>query len=185
MSITLEVRIDDREVRALLDQLGARARDLTAPMKLIARQMQFSVDQNFKVGGRPRWLVSERAERQGGQTLVDTRRLQSSITADFASDRVEIGTNVIYGRVHQLGFLGMVQVPAHVRLLKQGALGKTLKLSARTKSGRQKTKRLGTYVHVQAHDRLMKIFPRPFLVVQDADQQLAVQTIRDYLLRRV
>jgi len=183
MSVTLEYRVDDAEVRQLLDQLGERARDLTTPMRLIGAQLQFSVQENFARGGRPLpWKPSKRAIAQGGQTLVDSRRLESSITSRTSADRVEIGTNVLYGPIHQFGFLGMVHIPAHVRLLTQGGFARRSTLSARTKSGRKKTQRIGTYVTVTAHERRMDMPARPYLVVQEEDHQRATETVRDYLL---
>jgi phage gpG-like protein len=37
------------------------------------------------------------------KTLIDTARLMKSITYKEYSNRVEIGTNVVYGAIHQLG----------------------------------------------------------------------------------
>lgn len=53
-------------------------------------------------GGVP-WKKSERAIREGGQTLTDSARLRSSITYNVLTDGVEVGTNVIYAAIHQLG----------------------------------------------------------------------------------
>ena len=49
------------------------------------------------------WPVSQRAEEEGGQTLVDTGRLRESIVHEAGPSRVTVGTNVLYARIHQLG----------------------------------------------------------------------------------
>ncbi len=185
MGVTLSVSIDDRQVRELLAQLDERARDLTTPMETVGKQLLFSVQQNFAVGGRPPWPPSRRALRQGGQTLVDSGRLLGSIAYRPFADRVEIGTNVLYGRAHQLGFFGTVTVSEHARLLTGAGFSRRLTLSTRTKSGRKQTRgRIGTFVRVKSHTRQMRLPARPFLAVQDEDRQLAARTILDYLLSR-
>ena len=49
------------------------------------------------------WKKSQRAAAQGGLTLTDTARLRTSIKRNLGADFVEVGTNVIYGAIHQLG----------------------------------------------------------------------------------
>lgn len=49
------------------------------------------------------WPESERAAKEGGQTLTDTARLRKSIDYAATSDKVMIGTNVAYARIHQMG----------------------------------------------------------------------------------
>lgn len=168
MSVSMEVTIDDAEVKNLLQQLGDRARDLSRPMKLAGEHMRFSIEQNFAEGGRPtKWPVSARAKRDSGQTLVDTNRLQSSITYAVGKDSLTIGTNLIYGRVHQLGINRMVPVGDHLRLIKQ-AFGKKLKFPV--------------WVNVERHARHMQLPARPFLVLQDEDKEEIKFIIRDYLI---
>lgn len=168
MSVSMEIKIDDAEVQNLIKQLGERAADLSKPMKLAGKQMRFSIEENFAQGGRPtKWPVSARAERDSGQTLVDTNRLQGSITYAAGKDSLTIGTNVIYGRVHQLGINRIVPVGDHIRLIKQ-AFGKKLKFPV--------------YVNVGRHARHMQLPARPFLVVQDEDRDEIKFIIRDYLM---
>ena len=75
-----------------------------------------SIAANFRVGGRYsigpdgeptggnwKWPISGRAEKQSGQTLVDTRQLASSITADVTEFGLTIGTNKVYAAIHQYG----------------------------------------------------------------------------------
>jgi len=59
----------------------------------------------------------------GRKTLIDTARLQNSVTARPEADRVIVGTNVIYARIHQLGGMAgrnkKVKIPARPYLLVQ------------------------------------------------------------------
>lgn len=62
--------------------------------------------------GRP-WKPSKKPR---GRTLVDNRTLQNSITYRAEPDKVLVGTNVVYARIHQYGgFAGRgrkVKIPA-------------------------------------------------------------------------
>jgi len=87
--------------------------------------------------------------KRKGQILRDTSRLRNSITYDVANNTsVRIGTNVEYGRLHQFGFKGTVQVAAHARLITQ-AFGKKLKFPV--------------YQSVGAHTKYMNVAARPYM----------------------
>lgn len=102
--IKINVKIADAEVKALLTRLRERVEDLTPVMNTIGQIVRTSVGKNFEAGGRPdRWQPSQRATREVGLTLVDSARLKNSINAKATSKQVAIGTNVIYGAIHQLG----------------------------------------------------------------------------------
>ncbi len=49
------------------------------------------------------WKKSQRAAAQGGLTLTDSAQLRDSINRNLGADFVEVGTNKIYGPIHQLG----------------------------------------------------------------------------------
>lgn len=73
------------------------------------------------------WQPSQRALAEGGQTLTDKGLLRGSITHVARRDGVDVGTNVIYGAIHQFGsgdlerptgiparpFLGLDDTDAH------------------------------------------------------------------------
>lgn len=50
-----------------------------------------------------KWLASKRAAKEGGTTLTDTARLRKSIDYAATPDKVMVGSNVAYARIHQLG----------------------------------------------------------------------------------
>lgn len=172
MAVSMEVTIDDSEIRQLMEQLSDRITDLSKPMKLAGERMKWSIDENFDVGGRPvPWIPSKRAMRDAGQTLVDSRRLQKSTTYHYSSaGYLEIGTNVKYAAIHQYGFAGSVNVKSHSRKVKSRDVKEKKKIIA---------KGIG---FVSSHTRRMNMPARPFLVVQDEDVTEIKFIIKDYLL---
>ena len=85
-----------------------------------------------------------KAKKLTGQVLnVRTGRLRRSITGRVAEENGQpvglVGTNVSYGRVHELGFKGTVPVKAHTRTIK------------------------GKPMMVRAHSRKLDMPARPFL----------------------
>ena len=96
---------------ALSAALGRAAADIVRPadlMDAVGAVAEEGTQRRFETAsdpaGRP-WIPSERARlgTRGGPTLTDTGLLQLSI-ARRASDReVAVGTNLVYGAIHQFG----------------------------------------------------------------------------------
>lgn len=108
--------LDDslKAFREQLLQLGDLAKDLTPVAPAIRNILITSIDRNFSEGGRygtdnvfgggsTRWKPSGRAQRQSGQTLVDTGQLAASIQVTVVGNTVQIGTNKVYGPIHNFG----------------------------------------------------------------------------------
>lgn len=74
--------------------------------KKIGAYLLDDVQERFRRGvgpdGRP-WRPSRRAREEGGQTLVDSRLLENSISYRASPHRLDLGTNSRYARVHQFG----------------------------------------------------------------------------------
>ena len=71
-------------------------------MDMIGAHGEASTQERFEDSIGPdgkRWKRSIR----GGKTLVDSARLQSSITHNATETRAEWGTNVLYAGIHQFG----------------------------------------------------------------------------------
>lgn len=83
-------KTDDR--RGLFDAVGASL--------VVSTQDRF--EREIGPSGE-KWPASLRARLFGGKTLTDTARLVSSLTHNATPDGVEVGTNVIYAAIHQLG----------------------------------------------------------------------------------
>jgi len=121
--IAIAVTIDDRQIREVLQRLLRRSGDLTPVMKAVGQTIRSSVVKNFEAGGRPeRWVPTKpisllirrkilggkpsrrRGPSLGGhKTLIESGRLMNSIAAQASAAEVAVGTNVVYGAIHQLG----------------------------------------------------------------------------------
>jgi phage gpG-like protein len=102
----------DRAQR-LFAQAKDRMRDLSPPLKKARNVMLFSINSNFKAGGRPKtWRplrpATLRRKISQGLNLTPltgkTGRLQSSVTASVRGNRLAIGTSIVYGAAHQFGY---------------------------------------------------------------------------------
>lgn len=97
----VQVRIDDSEVQRLagviLDRMINQRRALTA-VGDFARE---SIRTNFDVGGRPKAWAGLKV--RAGQPLRDTGRLMNSMGRHVSSDKVQVGTNVVYAAIHNFG----------------------------------------------------------------------------------
>lgn len=102
-SVTIDGAI--RELEGLLSQLSNR-RDILRKIGLLLRsstRLRFDTELNPE---RKRWQPSLRALREGNKTLTDEGKLRRSISFDSDNDEVVVGTNVSYGKFHQLGLRG-------------------------------------------------------------------------------
>lgn len=105
-AIRIDVKVDDREIRAALGRLKRRMTHLRPVLDVIGQKMVTSTLDRFEretgPDGRP-WKRSARARREGGQTLTKSGRLRGSLTHNATDDNVEWGTNVEYAAPHQFG----------------------------------------------------------------------------------
>lgn len=102
----LSIKIDSIQVEAVLNELSGRMDDLTPVMQTIGEIIVEQVDTAFETGVGPdgkAWPESGRALATGGQTLIDTAVLRNSINVLATENQVEVGTNVLYAAIHQLG----------------------------------------------------------------------------------
>ena len=116
----------------VLRGIRERAEDLTVPLRAGGFHMMRSIRENFRVGGRPeRWAplrpATPKAKAPKAKPLIDTGRLMGSITFRATKDRLAVGSNVIYARIHQLGGRAgrrhAVTIPARPYLVFQSASG--------------------------------------------------------------
>ncbi len=149
----VDVEIKDSEVKRVFTRLMRNAKNLTPAFREIGEIVRSSVVKNFQAGGRPeKWVPTKirsiymaylgRGKRKrkaytlrggftkgftrytsGKKTLIDRARLQNSITARAETNRVVVGTDLVYARIHQLGGMAgrnrKVKIPARPYLLVQ------------------------------------------------------------------
>lgn len=115
MGATLELKIDERELKKLVErarQVLGRRPSFKPLLSAIGLEMVTSTGRRFETGTAPdgsRWPRSLAALQEGRQTLIKTGRLRDSITYNATSTDVEVGTNVEYAPPHQFG----ATIPPH------------------------------------------------------------------------
>lgn len=103
--VLLRYRVEDR---ALLARLAALANfDARPAFEEIGEHLASTTVQRFRSSTGPdgeRWKPSRRVlENPGEKTLVLQGHLRQSITFLAAGDQVEVGSNLVYAAIHQLG----------------------------------------------------------------------------------
>lgn len=178
--MALKVTVNNREVTLRLGEL-ARAIEPRAVLAIANQVMQASIDETFAQEGSPAgswrrlhagtiqrsfqqrnsrgqvFLKSGRQSRpflrfaSGKRILTDTGRLRRSIVGRVEGDRLVIGTNLIYARIHQEG--GVI-TPKRARFLVfRDASGKPI------------------------FARRVRIPARPFLVIKPEDPGRIVEAV--------
>lgn len=180
--VKLEVDVQDEALRRALDRLR-RAPATAAVWEDIGEYLLRSVEDRFRAEkdpeGKPWAPLSSAYKRRkkGPKILTERGRLRGSITYRASHDRVEVGTNVKYGRIHQLG--GKIKQKARTQVL---AFGKRGFLSHRA-AGRRKTAVRVAFARLG--ERSFGIPARPYLGLSADDRSEIVAVIRDHLERAV
>lgn len=183
---TFTLRVDDAEVQGALDRLAARVTDLTPALRAIGSVLESGTMRRFETETAPdgqRWLPSQRAQREGGQTLTDTARLRHSITSQVSGSEVEVGTNVVYAAIHQMG--GDIRHPGRAQTVQYSVLtkakGKLRPGMWRFRRARDAGKKGVQSRQVEIGARVVRIPARPYLGLSAADQAGVLEAIRDHL----
>jgi len=126
------IEIDTKPVLHMLQRVAERLDDMTPVMRAIGAVVVNQTDEAFEQGqspaGKP-WKPSARVREKGGQTLIDSARLRNSITSEASAKQVEVGTNVIYAAIHQLG--GVIRPKTKKALAFGGIVRKSVTMPAR------------------------------------------------------
>ena len=174
--LVLKFSLRDMGMGRTIQEVADRIEQPQRMLSEIGLVMLSSIKRNFQEGGRPvPWKPSERAIEQHGQTLVDTRRLEKSISMKVYNNRVWVGTNLIYAAIHHFGGTidKTVQVKGYTRIYKESDM---------------KMKKDGKWYypisHVKSHSRHMNttIPERPYMLLQDEDWKTIKQIGYDYLI---
>jgi phage virion morphogenesis protein len=173
----LDVKLTDAE-DALAPLAGyiARAGDTRGLFENIGASVQTSTMHRFETGKAPDgspWPPSLRVKQHGGFTLRLTARLMRSITYLADSASVEIGTNVVYAAIHQLG--GIISQAARTAVLHfktSKKTGKTL-FAKPGKADRAQKAAIGA--------RTITMPARPFLGLDDDDNREILSIAEQWL----
>ena len=111
----IEIKIDNLfVVQNQIERLGLSLSDNRyLLMKQLAGTMHHAVRQNFKQGGRPKWLG---IKYRNGKPLIDTGALRDNINQAYDNDTALVGTNMVYAAIHNFGGMAgrnrKVRIPA-------------------------------------------------------------------------
>lgn len=115
-----------REIERRMANLAERFGDLTPLMQIFGTVLEDDTLDRFDTETAPdgsAWAKSGRAKVEGGKTLTDSSQLRSSIHHVAGADQVEVGTNKIYGRIHNEGGTIRAKSAAGLRFKLPGKLG--------------------------------------------------------------
>lgn len=141
----------------VLTEIERRASALAPALDEIGMMLTTSTRRRFEEGRGPDgtpWIESGRAKAEGGRTLVDRGHLRDSITHRVEGHAVRVGTNRVYGGIHQFG--GVIE-------------GKSGSLKFKTPGG--------GFVTVKS----VTMPARPFLGLSDADRAEATVILEEFL----
>lgn len=97
----LIINLDDSQAQKSLSQLLNNASNSRVIMRGLAQELETLTSDNFEsesFGGQA-WVRS----MGRGKTLNDTGELKDSITSSASSHAAQVGTNMIYARIHHFG----------------------------------------------------------------------------------
>jgi phage virion morphogenesis protein len=146
---------------------------------------QRNIEQQTSPDGHPWPRLSPRtASRRIGRgrrgfdhMLRVTNRLYSSVSYQALPDGVEWGTNIVYGRIHQLG--GVIDMPARE--------GQVRLKNIRRKGNRfvRKSAKGGVDRAVTIRGHQVRIPARPYLGIPAYDREAVPEIVADYLRSEV
>lgn len=105
--ITMDVKVDDKEVLRAFGELQARLANTKPVMQAIGTGLVGHIQKRLGDGSLAgRWAPLNPAYRAGKKNknmLVESGSLRGSISEQAGQDYVKIGTNKIYAAIHQFG----------------------------------------------------------------------------------
>lgn len=162
----IDLRVEGGEELVRVGRLSGKLADFVTD-GVVKESGRFGLDAVARA--KKDYLSGPRPDKLG----VVTGRLRSSVAGRVNRDgpdvEVEIGTNVEYAAVHELGFRGTINVPAHVRVVNK-VFGRSVP---------------ATTASVRAHSRRVNLDARPFIRPAIADAIPAFEASLENMLRRV
>lgn len=168
------------DLKRTLSDFLSKAENRLPAMREIAVRLVSSIQQNFREGGRPdRWLISRRAKKEHGQTLLKSGRLMKSVTIpEITPEGITFGSNLPYAAIHQFG--GEIHRKAQTLLFRRTKTGESRFLSRRAAERRRK----GAIRFARTGEYVIRMPARPYIMFQSADVVDAGQILLRHLLKR-
>lgn len=161
--VSIETRIDDAEVSRAFTRLVGVMSDTTPVMAAIGTGLVASTHRRFVSQTDPdgnKWAALSpdyKATKRNSRILTESGRLRDSINSQPGRDMVRVGTNVVYGAIHQLGGTIVPRKASHLvfRLATGVVLAKSVTLPA-----------------------------RPYLGISDDDEEMIAEIVFGFVERR-
>lgn len=174
----ISIRFEGLEAaQAAMRRLIQRGDSLAQPLDEIGASLVVATQARFERHAGPdgqSWppLSKRTLKRRGSnaQPLRKSNHLFQSITHRVEGNTVVVGTNVVYAAIHQFG--GEIE---------QHARSQAARWVSRGKNKGRFAKRGGRSGHVTIGAHKVHIPARPFLGIDQADQDAAVRTLLGYL----
>jgi phage virion morphogenesis protein len=105
----ISIRLDDSDINAKLQAIQQKARNLEPALKIIGERMLRHTEDRFDAQKDPEgraWAPlrqSTREQKKNPKILTERGHLRGSIRDQVQGNTLRVGTNRIYGAVHQLG----------------------------------------------------------------------------------
>jgi phage virion morphogenesis protein len=149
----------DMELDELLDNIGSEIEDQT--------KQRIEEEKTDPSGVEwEEWSQGYKKSRHDGQSLLEGEgALFESISYEVNGDEVVVGTNLVYGRTHQLGLEDTLEIKAHRR-----------KVKSRDRKGTA-----SGVAFVSAHNREVDIPARPFLGLSENNEDKVLAIVDEWL----
>jgi phage gpG-like protein len=184
MSDGITLRVDDTQVKTLLDKLALRGKNMRNVMSVIGDIVIGSVDKNFQVGGRYGEVGSWRGGSSNWRAL-STTTLLNAIGRNKGFTKGGIGAGRMRARASRT--LANKKILIESGHLASGAgrghaTGKTVTSDSVTVGTNVEYAAIHNFGGQAGRGRKVMIPARPFLVVQDEDITEMKSVIGDHLL---
>ncbi len=176
----ITIRIDDKPVLDALNRLSRKMGDLSPALKVIGEDLVKSTEARFNSQGPApdgaRWAALSPAtlkRKKHSKILTESGHLRGSIRSQLmGTHAVAVGTNRVYGAIHQLG--GTLQHGARSEIFVRN----------RSKSGAfKKGTTAGRGFTIRAHET--RIPARPYLGISREDSGRIAGIVERYLEGKV
>ena len=110
----VKIDIDNQAVTAAFNRLLQLGQNPGPVLQDIGGELHKNIQQGFEAGVSPYGQKWAPLKHRSGKPLLDNGHLQKSISYRVVGNTVEIGTNLLYARLHQFG--GVIRPKNKTRL---------------------------------------------------------------------
>lgn len=187
----IKLKVDDKPLLALLEQVSARTEDTAPLMREVAGIMHAEVEANFEAEGRPRWrdlypATKKARAREGhwpGKILQVSGRLANSPAASSTADQAQVNTNVEYAAAQHFGAT-IYQAPRSNLFTQERRTKNTVRGKKGTFKKGKKKLGAGGAGSFTSGARVITLPARPFMTLPESGIQKVIRAVKDFLSGR-